>query len=124
MAAKPRRKLPLVVYIAGPYRAANSWDVEQNIRRAETLALAVWRAGFAALCPHTNTRFYDGAAPDYVWLTGDLALLQNCDALLTVDGWERSTGTQDEIAFARDEQHMPVFHRIEDLIAWRDTTHG
>lgn len=28
----------LVVYIAGPFRAASSWDRERNIRRAEEVA--------------------------------------------------------------------------------------
>ena len=57
-----------VVYIAGPFRGPNAWEIEQNIRRAESLALEVWRAGAAALCPYTNTRFFQGAAPDDVWL--------------------------------------------------------
>lgn len=34
-----------VVYIAGPFRAATPWLVEANVRRAEEVALAVWRLG-------------------------------------------------------------------------------
>ena len=30
-----------VGYIAGPFRGPNSWEIENNIRRAETLALEV-----------------------------------------------------------------------------------
>lgn len=26
-----------VIYVAGPFRAPNSWEIEQNIRRAEAL---------------------------------------------------------------------------------------
>jgi len=31
-----------VVYIAGPYRAPNAWEIEENIRRAERIALHIW----------------------------------------------------------------------------------
>ena len=52
-------KLP-VIYIAGPFRAINSWEVEQNIRHAEEVALEVWRSKAVALCPHTMHRFFQG----------------------------------------------------------------
>lgn len=103
-----------VVYIAGPFRAPSSWEIEQNIRRAETLALEVWRAGMAAVCPHTNTRFYQGAAPDSVWLDGDLAILIRCDAVLLVPGYERSTGTKAEILFA-NQRGIPVYETLDEL---------
>src|SRR3990167_5628921 len=101
-----------VVYIAGPFRAPNSWAMEQNIRRAETLALEVWRKGAAAICPHTNTRFYQGAAPDEVWLNGDLEILRRCDAVLMVEGWERSQGAGAEGEYAR-RLGIPVFLSLE-----------
>ena len=100
-----------VVYIAGPFRAASAWEIEQNIRRAETLALEVWRSGIPAICPHTNTRFYQGAAPDEVWLEGDLEILRRCDALLLTEGWEDSTGTRGEV----DEAHRKEITVFEEL---------
>jgi hypothetical protein len=45
-----------LVYVAGPYTAANAWLVEQNIRRAENMAARVWGEGAAAICPHANAR--------------------------------------------------------------------
>lgn len=90
-----------VVYIAGPFRAENAWEVEQNIRRAETLSLELWREGVAAICPHTNTRFLQGAAPDDVWLKGYLEILRRCDALLTVEGWAHSSGAVAEVKEAQ-----------------------
>lgn len=111
-----------VVYVAGPFRAANSWEMEQNIRRAEALALDVWRTpGLAAICPHSNTRFYQGAAPDDVWLDGDLAILERCDAVLLVPGWEKSSGTRTEIEWARYVESIPVFETIESLREWAAT---
>lgn len=103
-----------VVYIAGPFRASNSWDMEQNIRKAETLALECWRAGFAALCPHTNTRFFQGAADDSVWLEGDLELLKRCDACLMVPGWEKSQGSCAEREFAI-ANNIVVLENLESL---------
>ena len=70
-----------LIYVAGPFRAPNSWEMEQNIRRAEALALEVWKLGLPAICPHANTRFYQGAAPDEVWLEGDIEIMRRCDAV-------------------------------------------
>lgn len=106
-----------VVYVAGPFRGPDSWAIENNIRRAETLALEVWRLGAAAVCPHTNTRFFQGAAPDNVWLDGDLAILGKCDALLMTADWERSSGARAEHDFAK-ERGLPVFYGLDALADW------
>jgi hypothetical protein len=106
-----------VVYIAGPYRAASEYEVVQNIRRAEALALEVWKAGAAAICPHMNTALWGGAAPDSVWLEGDLEILRRCDALLRVPGEYTSFGTGEEIKAAR-ANHQPVFYHLADLVWW------
>lgn len=103
-----------VIYVAGPFRGPNAWEIEQNIRDAECLALDVWRAGFAALCPHTNTRFFQGAAPDNVWLAGDLEFLRRCDGLITTNYWERSEGARAEVAFAA-AHNIPIYHSLAEL---------
>lgn len=56
-----------VAYVIGPYRAGTVRGIVENIRRAEEVALALWRLGFAVICPHKNTALFDGAAPDSVW---------------------------------------------------------
>ena len=111
------KKKGLVVYVAGPFRGPNAWAIEQNIRRAEELSLEVWKMGVAAICPHTNTRFFQGAADDHVWLDGDLEILRRCDAVLLVPGWENSSGTRAEVAQARS-QNQPVFETIGELYEW------
>jgi hypothetical protein len=108
-----------VVYIAGPFRGKSAWGIEQNIRRAETLALEVWRLGAACLCPHTNTRFFHNAAPDEVWLKGDLELLKRCDAVLLTEDWQTSSGAKAEALFA-EQQGIPVFFTLRSLINWLD----
>lgn len=106
-----------VVYIAGPFRASSHWDVEQNIRRAEQLALDAWRTGVAVICPHTNTRFFDGAAPDALWLEGDLEILRRCDAVLMTSDWERSNGARNEHALA-EALPIPIFYDVDSLKRW------
>jgi len=40
-------------------------------RRAEELALRVWRLGcVAVICPHTNTRFFQGAKENLISYEG------------------------------------------------------
>lgn len=103
-----------LVYVAGPFRAKNGWEIKKNVLRAEELALEVWRLGMVAHCPHKNTENFQGVLPDDVWLTGDLEILHRCDAVLLVPGWELSEGTRIEIQEAR-KWGLPVCTSIEEL---------
>lgn len=106
-----------VIYVAGPFRGPDHWAIAENIRNAERLALKVWQTGAVALCPHANTAHFQGAAPDAVWLDGDLELLRRCDAMILTDNWERSSGARTEHEFAR-QLGLPVFYHIDDLRVW------
>jgi len=103
-----------LIYVAGPFRASNAWAIEQNIRRAEELALEVWRAGFACVCPHSNTIFYQGVLPNETWLLGDLEIVRRCDGVILAPGWEHSEGSRGEILEAQ-KNNIPVFHHILEL---------
>ena len=107
----------VVVYIGGPYSAISQHHIELNIRAAEALALEVWKLGAVAICPHTMTRFYEGALPRETWLEGDLELLRRSDALLLVRGWEESAGTRAEVQ-AASRLKIPIFERLEWLNRW------
>lgn len=106
-----------VVYVAGPYRSDSEWGVIQNIRSAEQLALEVWRLGCVAICPHKNTAGFGGALPDTVWLEGDIDILARCDALICVEGWQKSIGATGEVEFAL-EHSIPVLETVEGLKSW------
>lgn len=106
-----------VIYVAGPFRGKDSWEMENNIRRAEAIALEVWRAGAAAICPHANTRFFQGTAPDSVWLDGDLDILRRCDAVLMTPDWERSAGARAERDLAL-KLGIPVLYELADVRAF------
>lgn len=108
-----------LVYIAGPYRAKNAWEIEQNIRRAEALSLAVWksRANIIGICQHCNARFFHGAIDERIRLEASVALIKRCDAILLVSHWQSSEGTNEEIDCA-GWFGIPVFDNLTTLIAW------
>ena len=106
-----------VVYVAGPDRTATEYGVLLNIQQAERLALRIWNAGAACICPHKNTAFFGGAAHDDVWLEGDKEIVRRCDAVVCTEGWQSSVGARGEVALARD-LGIPVFELFEDFEAW------
>lgn len=112
-----------VIYVAGPFRGPSHWAIAENIRNAERLALEVWKLGAAAICPHANTAHFQDAAPDQVWLEGDLELLRRCDAIIVTDDWGRSTGARAEVAEA-ERLNKPVFLTLEDLAFWLNVRDG
>jgi len=91
-----------VIYVAGAFRADSSWRIEQNVRRAEEAALKLWKEGWAVICPHTMTRFYQDECPDDVWLDGCMALLFVSDAAYFLKGWQGSLGSIKEHEFAKE----------------------
>lgn len=123
-----RRSLrDVLVYVAGPFRSKpnsnggvySHWEQEQNIRKAENIALELWRNGFTAFCPHTMTRFYQGAAEDDVWLKGDLVILKRCDAIVFCSGWEQSIGSNVEYDFST-KNAIPKFY-VDLNMSWIPT---
>jgi len=115
----------VVVYIAGPFRSmnangrSNAWGVQKNVMAAMALALEVWKRGHAALCPHSNTMFFqdaDGCA-DSVWLEGDLELLRRSDAMLLTENWMQSSGARHERNVAV-QLGKPVFYSVREFDRW------
>jgi len=97
-----------VAYVAGPYRADTIYGVAQNIQRARDVALRLWKLGYATICPHSNTAFFDGACDDSVWLSGYLEILRRCDFVVVLDGWEKSEGATKEVRVA-NTNGIPVY---------------
>jgi len=106
-----------VVYLAGPFRGKDHWEIAENIRNAERLALEVWKMGAACLCPHANTAHFQNAAPDEVWLNGDLEMVLRCDAMLMTPDWQRSSGATTERSLAM-QHRIPVLYQLHDLLQW------
>lgn len=105
-----------VAYVIGPYRSKiGAHGVKKNIDRAEDLARKLWLLELAVICPQKNTAFFDGLAPDEVWINGDLELLRRSDLAVTVNGWENSTGSKIEVDLCR-KNRIPVYHSIDEVM--------
>lgn len=112
-----------VIFIAGPFRGLNAWEIEKNIRNAEGWGLDLMLAaeaqedfGIAALIPHTLYRFFQGAAPDRVWLDADLELLRRCDGALFIPGWENSHGAGVEHTECA-HRGIPTYYSIGEALS-------
>lgn len=103
-----------VVYVAGPYRASNIIQQICNIRRARKYARLLWRRGIVALCPHSNSAFFDDI--DDIILPGCIELMLRCDAVLVIPNSDKSSGVRAEVAAAKHRE-MPVYTDILKLFA-------
>ncbi len=113
-----------LLYVAGPFRDHNTgpggrynfWKQDQNCNDAAKVAGPLWKMGASVICPHLNTRPFQGYADDELWLQGDLEQVRRSDAMVLVPGWEASHGTQTEVMRAREWQ-VRVFewdHSLQD----------
>jgi len=97
-----------VAYVSGPLRVIGGeygpftpYQLQRHIRIAEHWAIVAWRAGWAVICPHLNTLFFDGCgvSSDQI-IKGDVAMIERLwprrDALIMCQGWEQSEGSMVE----------------------------
>lgn len=106
-----------LIYVAGPYRAATRAAIALNIMQARLLGIEAARRGWFPVIPHANTAHMEVDLPnlgDEFWLRGTMEMMERCDALVLVDGWENSVGTVAEVQRA-DQLHIPVFRRLDLL---------
>lgn len=114
-----------VVYVAGAFRGATQWEVQLNVRAAETAGLEVALAGAMPIVPHKNTEHFHGQLPDKFWLDGTMELMRRCDAVFVfrLRDESRSFGTREEVKEAR-KLGIPVFYDIDTLRAWLEEARG
>ena len=106
-----------VIYICGAYRNKDVYQVWNNIQLARVYAIEVWKMGHVALCPHTNSAFFEGAATSEQFLEGTKELLRRCDAVMVCPNFENSEGSKGEIELA-GLLNIPVFYELEELNQW------
>lgn len=115
------------VYVAGPYSADNVVDVLKNIGAGEHMAGQLFQDGYAPFCPWhdksfiTTHWFRDFTVEQFYQFS--MAWLEVSDAVLLIEGWEKSKGTLAEIERAK-ALGIPVFTTVYDLNQWRDNEYG
>ena len=110
------------MYVAGPFRAGTAWDIELNVRKAETVSLELFKMGYAPICPHANSRYFHGSLPDSEIMDAYLTILSKCDVMYILPGFETSEGTRRELKEAID-LHIPTvaspFGAAEWMSDWK-----
>ncbi len=110
---------PPLVYVAGKFSAPDRAGVELNIAAAVDMALEVARLGAMPVTPHANTAHpaFEEVQPYPFWIAGTMALLEACEAVMLVPGWETSSGARGEVKRAF-ELGLPVFQDLSLLVRW------
>ena len=115
------------VYIAGKFRPKGPKEFQRielgtNVRNALAVGFSVARLGCVPVIPHSMYQeFYGFSVPESFWLEATASLLDRCDAVLLVPGWQESDGTLAERKRAK-AQGIPVFETVVELREWmRDT---
>lgn len=110
----------LKIYVAGPYTASTSQEIEQNVERAIDAGLELLVRGHKPFIPHL-THFVELRAKDRQidirwteYIEWDRAWLDTCDVLLCLG---RSKGVDLELEQAAN-LGLPIFTEIEDLFAF------
>jgi hypothetical protein len=102
-----RKPLP-ICFISGPFSAPTEWERRNNTWKAQLVGLQVAKLGAWPHVPHANTGAFYGEVSEAQALAGCLELLRRSDALVLVEGWERSAGAKAEAEEAA-RRMIPVF---------------
>lgn len=103
------------VVVIGPYSGKNAWEVEQNVRLAETMCLAVAELGAAPISLNVMGRFWNGTRTHDQWMEVAKTHIRFSDAVVVIS--DRSVGVQAEIAYAEGLK-IPVFGSLQALEDW------
>lgn len=99
------------VYVSGRYSGKDSFEITHHITAARKVAIELWNMGHWAFCPHLNTAHFeeDCEAQYDTYIKGDLAFIDNVEAMVMVPGWEDSKGANLERDYALSLE-MPVYY--------------
>ncbi len=119
----------MLIYVAGPYGADTEYipleeldaylaspeaqaDIEANVQHAMEVAAKLWDAGHAVICPHANTHMVSKLTESMTherWLAGDFQMVQVCDAIYMLRGWQDSRGALAEFECATRNRLLTYF---------------
>lgn len=93
-----------IAYIAGPYRSKLGLIGRfVNIVKARRVAKKYWKKGYAVICPHSNSAFFDGVTIDQDFLDGDIEFMSRMkpgDIVVMMKDHEHSAGAKVERLYA------------------------
>lgn len=102
-----------VVDIVGSFRGNNSWEIHNNVLRAERAAVRLIGEGYAVIVPHLITANMQGLYPDQVYLDMCLEFVRRSEILYVLKGWTKSKGTIDEIKLAVQLNKKIYYEELE-----------
>lgn len=97
-----------LLYIAAPYRASSSIQIQHNIAEASIMAQNYWLEGFAVICPHLNSANFDGLVDDHIFLNGTMEMLSKCSHIAMHPDWQNSIGCIEEHKYA-EENDLTIY---------------
>ena len=107
----------ILAYLAGPFTADTPWGIERNIREAESAAafIITHRSDVSLVVPHMMGRNFVGRAgtAEY-WYDATMRMLEACEALVLLPGWQGSNGSRAEFRRAH-ELGLKIYAAPEDL---------
>ena len=120
----PKSAKRLLILIAGPYRSGTDDEPQRmadNLRRLESYALAIYRAGHVPMIGEWvalplmrlagSQRVGDAAYEEIAHPVAN-RLLEWCDAVLRVGG--ASKGAEQDVRLAK-ERGLPVYYDVQDV---------
>lgn len=112
----PINRRSKLVYVSGAITADTQVERWEHIMLARYVAIKLWEMGFTVICPHLNTMFMDGAlGMDWEdWITGDLEIIERCDAVFMLPTWVDSRGANTERKHAQ-EIGIPVYYSLVEI---------
>lgn len=112
--------MTMLVYVAGKYSDVSREAIKRNIAKAEEIGQALLVKGYLPIIPHKITSFWDTKGLTKGWEHRAwidrwcLPLLNRCDAVFMVAGWETSPGATIEYHHAT-AKGKPIFFSMEAL---------
>ena len=103
-----------LIYVAGKYTTGSDIDsaaINRNIEHAELASVRLMGLGHNVFTPHKNFAYYEKYEneddPDnpfgwQFWMDRCMDMLQRCDAIYMLKGWEDSTGATQEHKYAKE----------------------
>jgi hypothetical protein len=103
-----------LIYVAGKYSGKDYDEIDLNINTARSAAIKLLAKRWAVITPHLNTYHMEDVEHHIGfkhgdWLKMDLVILERCDAIFMLRGWEDSKGATMEHNFAK-EQGLKIYY--------------